>query len=516
VRQANVLSISDPRLVRAVGIISQRSERESDSKRLVQSFVDTGILAQVDNSNNQIIFGRRGTGKTHLLRVLQAECEKSGMVAVYMDARVLGSSAQHLDPTLPLAHRCLALFRDLMSCLHTALLDFVVNGPAGPGDLALALVDELAKSFADDSVRAETNAITVKSVVNKKLSEGLKLASSLKEPAGIEYSDTAETGSQRETTAQVTVTKEDKIFYPSIHSILARLLSSLNTKVFLLMDEWSSLPQDIQPYVADFLRRTMFANPSVVVKIAALEQRSAFSLRTAHGVVGFELGSDIGASVDLDDYYVYDKDPDSVVKAFTEMLYRHVNGGMPEGYLEINGVRRSMDLRSALFEPEAFHELVHASEGVPRDLIFIFVKAFFSAHRKQSRRIQREFVQQEARQWYEQDKYQNLDDAQRRVLDAIIRQVVVKAHSITFLVLSEDEKNAGLQQLLDARIVHLLRRGFVDSGARYSVFNLDFGTYAHLDTSIFVPFGSGRLTKKLIVSPELLLKARLPGNSPLF
>ena len=30
------------------------------------------------NSNNQILYGRRGTGKTHVLKVLKAEMEKEG------------------------------------------------------------------------------------------------------------------------------------------------------------------------------------------------------------------------------------------------------------------------------------------------------------------------------------------------------------------------------------------------------------------------------------------------------
>ena len=50
--------------------LSRRSEKV-DSEALVRTFVDVGplfnLLSIVDN---QILFGRRGTGKTHALRYL--------------------------------------------------------------------------------------------------------------------------------------------------------------------------------------------------------------------------------------------------------------------------------------------------------------------------------------------------------------------------------------------------------------------------------------------------------------
>ncbi len=62
--------VQDPQLARAVAAIPQRSERQPNLQKLVGAFVDVGILPQVQNANNQVICGRRGTGKTHVLRVL--------------------------------------------------------------------------------------------------------------------------------------------------------------------------------------------------------------------------------------------------------------------------------------------------------------------------------------------------------------------------------------------------------------------------------------------------------------
>src|ERR1700753_4301143 len=115
--------VQDKALSQAVAAIPQRSERQQDLQKLVGSFVDVGILPQISNVNNQIIFGRRGTGKTHILRVLADEISRnsSNDIALYIDARTLGSTSQFSDGTIPLSARCLALFRDILGEIYNAL-----------------------------------------------------------------------------------------------------------------------------------------------------------------------------------------------------------------------------------------------------------------------------------------------------------------------------------------------------------------------------------------------------------
>ena len=95
--------IQDNALTKAVAGIPQRSEKQSDIQKLVGAFVDVGILLQVDSVNSQIIYGRRGTGKTHVLRVLESELRARPRNAViYIDARTLGSTSQFSDTSIPL------------------------------------------------------------------------------------------------------------------------------------------------------------------------------------------------------------------------------------------------------------------------------------------------------------------------------------------------------------------------------------------------------------------------------
>jgi Cdc6-like AAA superfamily ATPase len=103
--------LQDPQLLRAVSQILQRSERQEEVSKLIETFVDVGVLPQLENRNNQILYGRRGTGKTHVLRVLGTRLAAAGHAVLYIDARVLGSTTQFSDANIPMSTRCLAFQR---------------------------------------------------------------------------------------------------------------------------------------------------------------------------------------------------------------------------------------------------------------------------------------------------------------------------------------------------------------------------------------------------------------------
>jgi hypothetical protein len=121
--------IQDPILVAAVPRILQRSERQVDLEKLTKTFVDVGILPQVKSRNNQVIHGRRGTGKTHIFKKLQTDImNEPGVLVIYLDARSLGSTSQFSDATLPIHQRCICLFRDFLSEIYNGLLEYITDG----------------------------------------------------------------------------------------------------------------------------------------------------------------------------------------------------------------------------------------------------------------------------------------------------------------------------------------------------------------------------------------------------
>jgi hypothetical protein len=59
------------------------------------------------------------------------------------------------------------------------------------------------------------------------------------------------------------VASEDKIVFPAVSSHLRSILARLGSQLYILVDEWSSLPTDVQPYLAEFFKRAFLALPLV-------------------------------------------------------------------------------------------------------------------------------------------------------------------------------------------------------------------------------------------------------------
>lgn len=133
--------------------LTKRAE-SANLETLVQTFVDVGtLLPSITTNDNQIIFGRRGTGKTHALVYGLDAAKKGGAVAVYVDLRIVGSSGGlYTDPRLALSERATRLLIDVLEFTHDSLttealassdLDLSIMGP---------LLDALGGSMTDVKV----------------------------------------------------------------------------------------------------------------------------------------------------------------------------------------------------------------------------------------------------------------------------------------------------------------------------------------------------------------------------
>ncbi len=295
----------------------------------------------------------------------------------------------------------------------------------------------------------------------------------------------------------------------------------------IIIDEWSAIPLDIQPYLAEFLKKSFIPIPEVVLKIGALEYRSNFTIpRDKHNYIGFELGSDISTNLDIDDYFVYDRNPKEITKTFSEILFKHLKSELPDNYFsDIYHINTINQFIQGLFTGmPAFDELVRASEGVIRDFINIFSLAFFDTQRKTLKKIDKKIVLEASRQWFENDKAKNLDNQLHDKIRLIIDEVIGKRRARSFLVSRELEQNPIIQKLFDARVIHVVKKGYSDKdnpGVRYNIYSLDYGTYVDLiNTSkqpqiefefmeeqteeFIVPFDDKRSIRRIILTKEIL------------
>lgn len=518
--------LKDRHIIKAVSQILQRSEKQADIQKLLGTFVDVGILPLLENQNNQILYGRRGTGKTHVLKVLGSKLsEDKNNTVVYIDARTLGSSGQFSDPRVPMKYRCLALFRDILGPIQNELMEHIIEYPSENADRAFDAVDELAftivdpvKIYREDTVTTSTSTSTA-GHVGGKLRLGYPPSASVSANVGIQES------SEKQINKSYRVESEEKVIFPSLNHDLTKTLELANTNLYILLDEWASLPSDIQPYLAEFLKRGVLPVQRVVLKIASIEYRSRFSLREDESFWGFEVGADISTAPELDDYYVFDRNPDQVAKLYSDMLLRHLNVDLGENYLSSTyRINSGRDFTSRLFtETETFRELARAAEGVVRDLINIFTLAFFNAHKRGRENIDKRAVLEAARQWFEQDKAQHLDEQLQLVLRRILDEVIGKRRARSFLLPRNLEGYPLIKKLFDARVLHHIQRGYADKdnpGVRYNIYTLDYGTYVDLmgtskqpaiefleedsGPDLIVPFDDKRSIRRIILGEEVL------------
>jgi hypothetical protein len=517
--------IKDRKIIQAISSISQRAERQRDATKIISSYVEVGILPQLLNNNNQILYGRRGTGKTHILKYLENEYrENINKTVCYIDCRILGSSPQFSDTRLSLSHRCSSLFIDVLNEIYDSLLNHIAYQPNEDSELALKSLDDFSKASIGEIQKSKK--IISKNSQNNEDSKTSGFGMSTKD---ISFTSSRTKNSSDENEKTIAFDKEEyeKIIFPDLNYHLKKVLQFANTELILIIDEWSAIPIDIQPFLAEFFKKSFIPSPNVTLKIGALEYRSNFTIpREKHNYVGFELGSDISTNLDIDEYYVFDRNPIEITKVFTEILYKHITSELPENYLS-NGfnIKTANQFIQGVFSGKpAFKELVRASEGVIRDFINIFNLAFFDAQRKGLKNIDKRTIIESGRQWFENDKSKNLDEILHQKIRLIIDEVIGNKKARSFLVSRELERHPIIQQLFDARVIHLVKKGYSDKdnpGVRYNIYSLDYGTYVdlintskqpeidfvkndELDNSTIVPFDDNRSIRRIVLTKDIL------------
>ena len=522
--------LKNTQLMQAVSNILRRSEKQPEVEGLIKTYVEVGVLPQMHNKNNQILLGRRGTGKTHVLRVL-GEQEKLSVVT-YIDLRMLGSAQEYTDSERPMTQRCINLFKDFLLEIYNSLLEVVTSTENQKTISAnvhhkLEEFEEAITHVASTQSKAQlTKEKTTES--SAKLESGVNLT--LNSMGGHIGQNSGRQSSDKTTSVVEEVFEDSLIFAEITRSLEGAIDASGKDGLFLLIDEWPSLPLDIQPYFAEFIKRVFLLSARSTVKIASLEYRSQFFRQRANNnVLGFELGSDIFVDLELDDYFVYDRNPEEVTRTFEELLYKHIDNGISGNFLssELN-IGTPQELKRRLFTTQnAFVELVRAAEGVARDFINIFIAAYFDAHRKGQENIGIPDIRNAAKTWYEKDKETNLQDCQQQFLHSVVGSVIRGKKARSFLLQRDQAKNALIRSLFDYRVLHLMQKGYSDPsnpGIRYDIYTLDYGTYVDLintqsqpdlgleikisnqDQDRVVPFDDKRSIRSIILPRELLEK----------
>jgi hypothetical protein len=446
------------RLHRALINLNKRAERSSD-EILVSNFVDSEPLFELlSTQNNQVIYGRRATGKTHALKYLAESVTRSGELTVYVDLRSIGSNSSiYNDVSRSLSDRAATLIVDVLNALYEELYTVAlaaIDRAPNPEQLTLR-VDDLAAAIStiritgtvdqeDESKSTRNGGTRVSGVVS------LAQSPSLSASASISSKSEGQVSRRIKRSGSETI----HLDFGTITGAISGLISMLNSpRIWLLIDEWSEIPIDLQPYLADMIRRTILPVNNITVKIASIEHRSQFNLLQEHGhYIGLELGADISADLNLDDFLVFDNDQQKAVEFFKNLIFKHYQSE------DTSGEIASPDqlVRVGFTQSPVFDEFVRAVEGVPRDALNLIGKAVTKCF---GQKIAMNHVRAAARDWYQQDKANSIrgNSVLSDLLQRIIEEVIGgrRARAFLFASASRDQR---IEQLFDSRLLHILRK----------------------------------------------------------
>ena len=468
--------------------LRKRAEKYS-SEQLVKTFVDVGpLFTLLTNPDHQILYGRRGTGKTHVLSCLSSKKRTEGHCSINIDLRTIGSNGGlYSDPNIEVSERATRLLVDTLSTIHNQILDFVLENDER---INLSIVGPILDSLAKEITQVQILGPVEKEDIREQIKENKRENSLLLSPDKFSLGIKGNVGvnnkiHQRKSTTGI---EKHRVHFPSIQNEFAKLINKITpSEIWVILDEWAEIPLDLQPFLGDLLRRTLFPTYGITVKIGAIEHRSNFKFfKSTSDYIGIEVGADM-TSLNLDEYMVFENNEYLALDFFKNLIFRHINPLLPE----TEQIKYADDLINQTFtQISVFEEFVRASEGVPRDAINILVHAAMKAN---ANKITMGNIRDAARIWYNRDKERSVmaNPKALQLLRWIIDEVIGNRNARAFL-LRTDIENVLIDYLYDGRVIHIIKQsisGKDTPGMRYNVYSIDFGCYVDLINTTRAPKG---------------------------
>jgi len=449
----------------AVARIQKRADKISDQARLAEIFVPSDVRTRVETTDTQLILGRRGTGKTHLIRAFQEDSQRHGDLVLFNDCTRLGSGYSGLD----------------------------IEPRAIAAKYFISLLNQIGTDLHDASMRMELPSIRAQTGIMRQLVDSLVPLMSQRSAGSI-----------------------GSLFnYQQIARTLENVLRDLGiNRVFVVLDEWAQVHRLAQSHLAEFLKRAISIVPQISLKLLAVNYQCKFSERDGETLIGLQRGADIPDVVDLDEYLIVAEGTESANNYFGQILYNHL--GIELGWQMERAIEEKVRVVEGLFtQRDTFTELVRAAEGNARDFLCVFGKAYFDEYCQStaSNLISKPNIVTAATLWFDAEKLANIR-SEPDIVSALlyIMDHVLKSYkSRTFMVEESKSDHHRLIRLLNERILHKLSGTYSTKdrpGVRYDLFTVDYGAFARLrgtanevDENIFLPPDGGKFDDASVIVP---------------
>lgn len=483
------------------------SPRSEDVGAYEALFVEPIHSAALQTNANQLVFGRRGTGKTILFGVLEERINgrfpKEKNVAFYYTATRFRSSAEYGAVIPTVKEKTHAYFHSFIEKVASDVLDLADTVFKKPSLLtALGLVGDAERKRRERLVDAVLHLVEAARIgADSPLPNSLILSHeqvrmrSAERRHGIEARISAEGigaggsfSTQREgRVVDKIVYGERRAFDPSlVRQLLVEIveLLGLNYIVFLF-DEWMSL-QECQVEFAERLKQCMFGEERLAVKIAADQYQGQFNnAGTGHNFRGIEIGGDIFVEFDLD--YPFRSYPDSA-ELFANVLYKRLVHVYPDliQHFGVLPLRNAGMFVTAIFENQhAFAEVCRGAQGICRDFHEIVQDCAKRIGWNVTRRkidfatVQSVLIERNDETY---DRVLRSVDSNPLMINVIIPHVR-DSGSQYFLVANGDNRYSHIvDDLLSKRFIHALQLSEMHPSLKptHRLYEIDYGIYLDL------------------------------------
>jgi hypothetical protein len=484
--------------------IDLRAERAGS---YLEFFVKPVPLRDLENVGNRVAYGRRGSGKTLLLRstaeIINQNYERGGRsYAFSYDAQDFQLSPR-LPPIAPtVLDYARAYFRSFLSLLAGDVFDLVDEILKHPAQMArFNLIGDAQAARRD---RLATKALELAEASNAHLADPdiqrriqnvrerlrAQAQTGAHPPTDDPWYDAFE-GARHSKAAALDLVNILEDVTPTfttagIRQRVIEIVELLGLDHFVIMiDEWMTL-RDTQIDFAEELKFLFFASERISVKLAVDRFQCELN-NSASGDArrGIEVGADVFIAVNLDEPFRVEADRQ---RLFAEALYRrllHCEPGLAKYFGPPESANLEDFITSIFATPRAFDEVCFAAHGLCRDFNEIFKFASKDVgHDLRVSRITVDIARDAIGEKANRDLAEIMESvAGNALVFNVIRPHVMKTQSRFFAVRSEPGRTKqALRHLAAARIIHPVDPNSLDDSIfpGHDVFEVEYGFYLKL------------------------------------
>lgn len=424
-----------------------------------------GHIPRLNSRQNQVIYGRRGSGKSLLVKTLQ---KKQDNDFIYIKINL----EDFKDVSFP--NSILHVLINFFSQLNTEVLNsyewYELRKNYNAKKISKALKAQI-KLFKQQLLLPDNYDENIKSTATSKIGGGVKT------PIG--RGEVNLIGEKGESTEIQKSHKKDKLSnIRNIISDLKELITSTtlflkNKHIFLVLDDFYFIRKIDQPYFVDFFHR-LSKDTNLYLKIATIRHRSSLYVQADNTYVGIELSHD-AQSLELD----YTLDQFQQLQNFMWELLREAN----------RNSNADVNLDEIITE-NAFKQLCLASGGVPRDFLALFIKLcnnIISGKPAISKPDVTDLAIESLPYKFENFKTDSAEEREvlEKYLDYLKRFMIEEKRTNICLVSNSDINNypqirQAIKELVDLRLIHLVDANTSSApsdGKRYTAYMIDIGLY---------------------------------------